>query len=262
MKKLREIMKKLRSKDGCPWDREQDFETLKPYVIEEAFEVVEAVDNLDLSKKESIEELKKELGDLLLQVVFMSRIAEEKNLFSFDDVEAAVSKKLISRHPHVFASKKVETSGEVLAEWSRIKKRREGKKHLLDGIPFSMPAVSVAKRYAERAATVGFDWSSPEDVLDKIDEEVDELKEAIVQNDRDAVRHETGDLLFAVINCARKMGIDSEDALKRCARRFRERFELMEDMDSDLIDGKKSIDELEELWQKSKRCIEKKGKNE
>ncbi|MFO7734715.1 MAG: nucleoside triphosphate pyrophosphohydrolase [bacterium] len=262
MKKLRKIMKKLRGENGCPWDREQDFDTLKPYVIEEAFEVVEAVDNLEINKQESIEELKKELGDLLLQVVFMSRIAEEKNLFSLDDVENAVSDKLVSRHPHVFSSKKVETAGEVLAEWSRIKKQKEGKKHLLDGIPFSMPAISVAKRYAERAATVGFDWSSPEEVLEKIDEESAELKEAVMQRNRDAVRHETGDLLFAVINCARKMGIDSEDALKRCARRFRERFELMEKMAPDLIDGKKSIDELEKLWQESKRRINKKGKNE
>lgn len=256
--KLLDVMRTLRGENGCPWDKEQTIESLKPYIIEEAFETVEAIDELKRDDEQSVAELKKELGDLLLQVVFVSQIASEESIFEFEDVARAITSKLITRHPHVFGDEKAADSAEVLKKWSLIKKNKEARKHLLDGIPKSMPATLIAQRYSSRAASVGFDWTEVGGLLDKVDEERRELSEAIENNDRDNMEEELGDLLFVVINLGRKLGIDSEGALKRCCAKFKARFDTMEELDPTCTDGQKSLDELEELWQRAKAVVKEK----
>jgi tetrapyrrole methylase family protein / MazG family protein len=255
--KLLDVMASLRGENGCPWDKEQSIQSLRPYIIEEAFETVEALDEFDRSNPESVIELKKELGDLLLQVVFIAQMACEENIFDFNDIAQTLTHKLISRHPHVFGDEHCKDSAEVLTNWNLIKRKKEERKHLLDGIPKSMPAVLLSQRYASRAASVGFDWDKWEDVMNKIDEERTELLEAVKENDAAHIEHEFGDLLFAVINLGRKLGVDSEKALKMCAERFKSRFDKMEDIEPSFIEGGKSLDELEELWQKAKRELKK-----
>ena len=253
--RLINIMHQLRQPDGCPWDRKQDITSLRPYIIEEAFETVEALDNLDVTNKESVQELVKELGDLLLQVVFVSQIASETALFTLDDVAAAISDKLVERHPHVFGTETAKDADEVLLNWNKIKKSKEQKKYLLDGIPQAMPAVNLAQRYSSRAASIGFDWKTWEDCLPKVYEEIDELKEAIAENDKEHIESEAGDALFAVINLARKLDVDSEKALKKAALRFKRRFEVMEELNSALIDGETPLEEMEDLWQQAKKIL-------
>jgi len=251
--RLLEIMAILRSENGCPWDKKQTITSLRPYIIEEAFETVEALDSFDRNDRDSVDNLKKELGDLLLQVVFVSQMANEEKLFNFEDVAKSLSDKLTVRHPHVFGDDTADTSEEVLEKWNQIKKQKENKKYLLDGIPIAMPAINLSQRYASRASTVGFDWEKWEDVLDKVEEEKTELLEAIEIGEKEEVEHELGDLLFAVINLGRKLGIDSEKALKSCAGRFKQRFDKMEDINPDFVDERKSIRELEDLWQSAKK---------
>ena len=257
MKKLLEVMRTLRGENGCPWDREQSMQSLRPYIIEEAFETVEALDELDKTKPESLAELKKELGDLLLQVVFVSQIASEEGLFQFDDVAGAITAKLITRHPHVFGDAKVADSAEVLKNWNLIKKNKESRKHLLDGIPKSMPSVLVSQRYASRAASVGFDWKNAEDTWKKVEEEKGELAAAVAEGDADHIEEEFGDLMFALVNYGRKLGLDSEKALKRCAEKFKARFDEMENIDPTFVEGGKPLEYLEELWQRAKKNLKK-----
>lgn len=255
MNKLLEVMRTLRGEHGCPWDREQSMQSLRPYIIEEAFETVEALDELDKTKPETLAELKKELGDLLLQVVFVSQIASEEGLFRFDDVAAAITAKLITRHPHVFGDAKVKDSAEVLTNWNLIKKNKESRKHLLDGIPKSMPSVLISQRYTSRAASVGFDWKNAEDTMKKVEEEKVELAEAVAEGDQNHIEEEFGDLMFALVNYGRKLGLDSEKALKRCAEKFKARFDEMENIDPAFVEGGKSLEYLEELWQKAKKNL-------
>ena len=169
IERLKAIMATLRGPNGCPWDRKQSIPSLKPYIIEEAYEVVEAID-------QGTDELQDELGDLLLQIVFVSQMAQEQGLFDFDSVAERISDKLVRRHPHVFGDTKVADADEVVQNWNQIKKDKEAKKYLLDGIPTAMPATLLTQRYADRAASVGFDWGKWEDTLAKITEETDELK--------------------------------------------------------------------------------------
>ncbi|HNT29117.1 MAG TPA: nucleoside triphosphate pyrophosphohydrolase, partial [bacterium] len=172
IERLKAIMATLRGECGCPWDRKQTIPSLKPYVIEEAYEVVEAMD-------EGPDELQDELGDLLLQVVFIAQMAQEEGLFDFDSVAERISDKLVRRHPHVFGTTQVKDADEVVQNWNQIKKDKEAKKYLMDGIPTAMPATLLTQRYADRAASVGFDWGRWEDTLAKIAEETAELKEAV-----------------------------------------------------------------------------------
>ncbi len=248
--RLLSVMERLRSKDGCPWDLKQTFSSLKPYIIEEAYEAVEAIDT-------GTEALADELGDLLLQIVFVCQIAKENNLFDFDTVATGISEKLIRRHPHVFDDTSVKDAEEVVQNWNKIKKEKEQKKHLLDGIPTAMPATLLTQRYADRAASVGFDWGSWQDVLPKIDEELAELQEAITLGDSDKIFHEMGDVIAACVNLSRKLGINSEEALRHCALRFRERIDQMERLDPSLIEGKMSLEEMEALWQRAKKELTK-----
>ena len=259
IEKLLEVMRTLRGENGCPWDKEQTIQSLRPYIIEEAFETVEALDELDKSNPDTIAELKKELGDLLLQVVFVSQIASEEGLFDFEDVAEAITAKLITRHPHVFGDEKVADSAEVLKNWNLIKKNKESRKHLLDGIPKSMPSVLVSQRYTARAASVGFDWKNADGTREKIEEEKAELAEAIAEGDLDHIEEEFGDLMFAVVNYGRKLGLDSEKALKRCAEKFKARFDEMENIDPTFVEGGKPLEELEDLWRQAKKNLSKKS---
>jgi tetrapyrrole methylase family protein / MazG family protein len=254
--KLVEIMAKLRGKDGCPWDREQTHKTLKRFLIEESYEVLDAID------KEDMESVKEELGDVLLQVVFHAQIAEEKKLFNIQDIIDGISNKLIRRHPHVFKDATVENAKDVETLWERIKQKeykdsKGEKSSVLDGVPSGMPSLYQALRLTEKAARVGFDWQRAEDVIDKIEEELSELKEAIKNRDKDEITHELGDLIFAVANFARHAEIDPEYAHKQTLDRFKSRFKLMEELarQRGFKLQEKDLQELEALWQEAKHIL-------
>jgi MazG family protein len=279
------IMARLRAPGGCPWDREQTFDSIKTYTLEETYEVLEAIDNRDW------EELPGELGDLLLQVLFYSQMAKEDGTFSIDDVLDRLSNKLVNRHPHVFGDVQADTSAEVLRNWEAIKaiekkKRAEagGKKaedhaarSVLGGVSTAMPSLLEAHKLSEKAAATGFDWPNVEGLFDKLAEETDELREELKQfpapGPRPLVRgvagsgrqdippelherleEEVGDLFFVLVNVARYLGLDSESALKKTNRKFKRRFQWMEERlrESGRGPEQASMEELESLWQQAK----------
>ena len=256
--RLVQLMRTLRSPDGCAWDREQTLETLRPFVLEEAYEVVDAIDRGDPTA------LCDELGDLLLEAVFVAQICADEGHFTIADAADAINAKLVRRHPHVFGDG-VTTDGstlspsEVKEQWEQIKTReRAGKptrETLLDGIPESLPALLRAARIGARTANVGFDWDQAGDVLKKVDEEMTELKEAMAAADADHVEEELGDLLFTVANLARKLRIDPESALRAANNKFTRRFRAVEQRLT--ADGRSlhdaTSDELEREWQEVKR---------
>ncbi|MBN2415830.1 nucleoside triphosphate pyrophosphohydrolase [bacterium] len=218
---LTEIMATLRSPQGCPWDREQTHETLRPYLLEETYEVLEAIDNNDHPH------LKEELGDLLLQIVFHAQIAGDENRFTIDDVILGISEKLIRRHPHVFGDAVIRTAEEQTAHWEQIKKK-EGKRSAIDGIPAELPSLTRARRIQEKAASTGFDWTAIGEVYSKVKEEREELEEAMRQNDPARIEEEFGDLLFALVNLARFLALDPEAALRKAVDKFSDRFSKVE----------------------------------
>ena len=225
--RLKGIMVRLRDPEGgCPWDVEQTFATIAPYTIEEAYEVADAIERGDMG------ELKGELGDLLFQVVFHARMAEEQGLFAFDDVADAMSDKLIRRHPHVFGEEDAQISGPAQKlRWEDIKAAERASKSqhgVLDDVPVGLPALHRAAKLTKRAARVGFDWPSTDEVFDKLDEEVAELRVEIAAGDLDKAREEMGDLLFVVANLARKLGVEPEDALRGANAKFVRRFGFIE----------------------------------
>lgn len=236
---------------GCPWDREQTIPSLRQYVLEEAYEVVEAIDKGDLGS------LKEELGDLLLQVVFQARLAEEDGAFDINDVIKGIHSKLIERHPHVFGDIKVKGSSEVVENWEEIKKNSRGpSSSAIDGVPKTMPALLQAHRVSEKAARVGFDWPDLAGIQNKVDEELGELKDAIESetNGHSHIREELGDLLFAMVNLARLLKINPEDALREATYKFIDRFKKMERA---LRQKGKSVErtdmpELNQIWEKIK----------
>jgi tetrapyrrole methylase family protein/MazG family protein len=244
------IMEKLRSPEGCPWDREQTHESLVPYLIEETYEVVDAI------RKKDFEGLKEELGDLLLQVVFHSQIAKEEGKFDVEEVVDFIAKKLVFRHPHVFGDRKdIKTSEDVLKEWDKFKEKEgKKKKSILDGIPESLPAWEKAYKLQKRVAKVGFDWESFEGIKEKMKEEMEELSEALKKNDKEKLEEEAGDLLFMAINLVRFLGVNPELALSKANEKFERRFRYMEERAKEM--GKKledmSIEEMELLWQEAK----------
>jgi len=250
---LVEIMDRLRDPGGCPWDHQQTYQTLRGYLIEECYEVAEAIDLGDRTA------LCEELGDLLFQIVFLSRLAKEEGLFDATDVVRGIARKMIRRHPHVFGDETVESAEDVLRNWEAIKRREKPKTQatpgsVLDGIPRSLPALSAAHRLGTKAARVGFDWERPGDVLAKIDEELGELREALARGDRGAVEDEIGDLLFSSVMLARKCQIDPEAALSGTNRKFARRFRWIEEQ---LRAEGRGLDEaglehLERLWARSK----------
>ena len=222
------IMNRLRDPQGCPWDREQTLHTLSGYLLEEAYEVVDAVSSGDGKA------LREELGDLLLQIVLMARIASEKGWFDIDDVANSISDKMIRRHPHVFAEREVEDSAEVVRNWEEIKKEERGgnaEASVLDGVPGALPALLKAYRMTQKAAAVGFDWHRPADVVDKLYEEVGELEAEVRAGgevDDDRVRSEMGDVLFVMANLARHLGVEPETALHETNKKFLTRFQAVE----------------------------------
>ena len=243
---LVEVVRRLRSPQGCPWDREQTHASLRATMLEEAYEVLEAIDERSMAK------LREELGDVLLQVLMQSTIAEDAHEFSLGDVADSVREKLVRRHPHVFGDWKVSGADEVVRNWEALKAKEYGRESALDGVQRSLPALQWAWSLQRRAANVGFDWPDVEGALDKVREELDELREAPTVEDREA---EFGDLLFTLVNVARKMGMNPEDALRGTTGRFEARFRMMEQRA--LADGRKlsdlKIDEFDRYWEAAKR---------
>lgn len=252
------VMDRLRDPDGCPWDREQTTESLAGYLLEEAYEVVDAIGSGDGEK------LREELGDLLLQIVFLSRIAREKSWFDVDDVCDAIAEKMVRRHPHVFAERQVADSTEVKRNWEDIKRDEHGEdrpRSTLDGVPQSLPALLKAFRMTEKAAAVGFDWRRPHDVIVKLHEEVGELEqelEGLERADDRRVRDELGDVLFVMANLARHLGVEPETALQQTNAKFKRRFQFMEET-ARAAGGnlrEMTLDEQDALWERAKKAEE------
>jgi len=264
--RLLEIMAALRTPvTGCPWDLEQDFSTIAPYTIEEAYEVADAIARNDMT------DLRDELGDLLLQVVYHAQMAEEAGEFDFGGVVDAVTTKMIRRHPHVFGDVEARAAGSAKGQWDRIKAEEKAAKRaariargenpedhgkgFLDGVPLALPALTRALKLQQKAATVGFDWGEAAPILDKIEEETGELREALAGGRRDEIADEFGDLLFAVVNLGRHLGVDAEAALAGTNEKFRSRFHFVEaalaNQGSSLEAA--TLDEMEALWQQAKK---------
>lgn len=244
---LVETMTRLR--DECPWDRKQTHQSLRKYVLEEAYEVIETIDN------ENWNELGDELGDLLLQVIFQSVIGEESGEFSLESVIDNLTKKLVERHPHVFGDKKVNSAKDVETNWEHIKVKTEKRKSLLDGVPKSAPALLRAQRLQERSARVSFDWDHIPDVIKKAEEELNELKIALEKNNRQAMEEEMGDLLFSLVNISRFLEISAEDSLRKSNEKFTRRFKYIEEaFDNNHMRMKKAgLEELDKKWEEAKK---------
>lgn len=249
LERLRLIMARLRDKNGCQWDRKQTHESLIPYLIEETYEVIESIEDSRYS------DLREELGDLLLQIYFHAQIASENEAFDINDIASDIGDKLIRRHPHIFGEKKDLKPDQVRDQWEKIKVENGEKSSVLEGVPKSMPALILAYRVGEKAAGVGFDWHDPMDIFEKFKEEISELEQEFSDNNREGLTNEIGDLLFALVNLARKMSIDPEQALRRTIKRFVERFGYIEN--SLKGEGRSFSDsnlaEMEKLWQEAKK---------
>ena len=245
------IMRRLRGPGGCPWDAEQSHDSLKRYLIEECYEVIEAID------KGNDEHLKEELGDLLLQPLFHAAIAEERGAFTIDDILETLSDKLVRRHPHVFAEQDIRTSEEQVANWEKIKKEEKGEdlKSALSGVPPHLPSLMKAQKITEKAARVGFDWEHTDQVFAKVLEELRELEETMVSRDQERMEAELGDLLFAIVNLGRFLAVNPEEALRKTINRFESRFSHIEEtLHSKGVNLKDaSIKEMESLWEEAKK---------
>jgi MazG family protein len=253
IERLLAIMARLRSPGGCPWDLEQTLETLRPYVLEETYEVLEAIDSGDVAAH------REELGDLLLQIVFQARLREEAGAFAFADVADAISDKLVSRHPHVFGDGQVKDAAEVLTQWAALKREEKRKKggglSALEGVPRELPALARADRLTEKASRVGFDWPDARGARAKVTEELGELDEAIASGRRTEIERELGDTLFALANLARKLGIAPEEALRGTVGRFISRFTHVEAglARRGVAPGAATLEEMDLLWEEAKR---------
>jgi tetrapyrrole methylase family protein/MazG family protein/ATP diphosphatase len=254
------VMARLRAPGGCPWDHEQTYASLSQYLLEEAYETFDAIHEADETGDTT--NLKEELGDLLLQVVFHSTIAAERGDFNIEDVAGGVSQKLVLRHPHVFGDAKFDRAQDVLDNWDELKaneRKASGKKEkvkasILDDVPVHFPALLESLKLTKKAAKVGFDWENTEQVFTKLDEEISELKQGIEQGDEKNISEEIGDLLFVLVNLARKLDIEPETALKKTNRKFRQRFRFIEDdlraRDKTLNDA--DLAEMDALWNSAK----------
>lgn len=261
---LVELMRRLRAPDGCPWDRRQTYETIKPFLLEETYEVVDAI------RKRDFAELRGELGDLLLQIVFFSQMAAEEGHFTIDDVVEGIHAKMVRRHPHVFGAVKAGSAEDVLRRWHDLKTEEQRlaaesqglhyrpRQSILDGVSPGVPALLEAYQLTTRASFVGFDWPDVAGILEKAEEEIGELRQAIAspgEGRAARLEDEIGDLLFVAVNLARRLALEPESALRQANRKFRARFQWMEarlaEQNKKL--GEVSLDEMEELWQRSKR---------
>ena len=250
------IMARLRAPDGCPWDRKQTFDTIKSYLLEEAYEVMDAIDARDWDG------LKEELGDLLLQPVFFAEMARSEGLFDIADSLKAINEKLVRRHPHVFADAVAHTADDVKQRWDEIKKQEKAGQgsgasdSVLDAVPRSIPALGEAEKISKKAAALGFEWPDIHGVLDKLQEEIAELADARESADPAHIESEVGDLLFTLVNVARFLKVDPEQALRKTNRRFRRRFHFVEKQitASGASFADTSLDRMEELWQEAKKA--------
>ncbi len=244
--RLLDIMDRLRVE--CPWDKKQTIESLRHLTIEEVFELSQAIVD------EDYQDVKKELGDIIMHIVFYSRIAQDRNLFTIDDVINGICEKLIIRHPHVFGDTSVKNAEEVADNWEKIKLTKEHNRSVLGGVPNALPELVKAYRMQEKAAGVGFDWENKEQVWDKVEEEIRELKDELVTGDKESVTEEFGDLMFALVNYSRFIKVNPMDALEVANKKFRSRFNYVEgkarEMGKSLVDM--SLDEMNELWEEAK----------
>ncbi len=246
--RLVEIMKQLRA--GCPWDRKQTHDSLKPYLIEEAYELLEAIEAGD------DDAIREELGDLLLQIVFHAELGRERGAFDMSDVAEGISNKMVHRHPHVFGEKKYDTAEEVVGQWEE-RKKEEGKKResILEGIPREMPSLLRAHRLQSRASKVGFDWQEIDDVIAKLDEELHEFRDALKNRNQEEVEDELGDIFFALVNVSRFVGVNPEDALRKTISKFVKRFRHIEmhasEAGRELRDM--TLEEMDALWNEAKK---------
>jgi len=259
LESLVEVVKKLRAPGGCPWDREQNHDSIKPCLIEEAYETIEAIESGQPDK------LKEELGDLLLQIVFHANLAEEAGKFDMDDVITTIREKMIRRHPHVFGESGADNAQTVLKQWEDIKSKEKGneqRKSTLDGIPKSLPSLIQAHRIQERAARVGFDWDNIDDVFAKVEEEMGEFREAFIAGNTEEIEAEMGDLFFALVNIARFVEVNPDEALKKTIVRFAKRFRHIEERlaEKGKTMGDVSLDRMEVLWEEAKNLEGKRDK--
>lgn len=254
---LLDIMRRLRGEGGCPWDREQTFESIKPMLIEECYEVIEAIEEGDLKK------LPEELGDLLYQIIFLAQIGQEEGIFDMSQVLSTIAQKMVRRHPHVFSDDSVRDVSDVLIKWEEIKRKEKKEKggdsfhSVLDGIPNALPTMIKAHRVQTKAARVGFDWARVEEVIEKLREEVDEFQGAIDEQDNAHIESEYGDLLFTMVNIGRFLGVDPESSLKKAIKRFCDRFSIMERLavSKGLSLNEIGFDEMDNLWEAAKTEI-------
>lgn len=250
------VMAKLRDPDGgCPWDLQQDFQTIAPYTIEEAYEVADAIGRNDMT------DLKEELGDLLLQPIYHAQMAKEAGHFDINDVIRGITAKMIERHPHVFGDEKAKSASDVNVIWDKQKSKEKTHESVLDAVPKALPALLRAKKLQNKAAKVGFEWKKLDDVLDKLEEELGELREAVKSGDLKDRQEEFGDLLFVLVNFARMNDIDAEDALRQCSDKFERRFRGIEqqfrDQKKDI--SKAPLEEMERMWVAEKNKEKKKA---
>ena len=249
---LAQVMDRLRGKNGCPWDKKQTFESLKTFLIEEVYEIFEAID------EGSPEGLKEELGDLLMHIFFLAQISKERGDFDINDVARSAVTKMVNRHPHVFGGTRASTPEEVEVNWSKLKRREKGKSKaisLLNGIPLHLPALLRAYRLTQRASRVGFDWKCIADLFEKIEEELKEFKEALREGDKKRIGAEYGDLLFALANVGRFIQVNPEEAVRKSISKFITRFQYMERVLSERKKSLKeaSLREMDQIWEEAKK---------
>lgn len=249
LQRLIEIMEALRGDPGCPWDKKQTRESLKPYIVEEAYEIIEAIEENDPEK------IKEELGDLLFQIIFQCQIGKERNEFTLSDVIGKISDKMTARHPHVFGEAEYKTTDEVIAHWE-VQKKREGKQRdsILEGVPKTLPSLLRAHRLQNRAARIGFDWQKTDDVLAKLEEEILEFKKALAEKNPSRIEDELGDIFFMLVNISRFIDINPEDALQKTISKFIRRFRYIEMKASEQEKtlSAMTIEEMDTLWDEAK----------
>ena len=255
LERLVRVMQRLLADDGCPWDREQSFESLRKYVLEEACEVIDAIESGDRKA------IREELGDLLLQVVFQAELARREGAFAIDDVVSGIVEKLVTRHPHVFGDLDAKDADEVLRNWEMLKAKEKAGRGILEGVPKSLPALTRAQRIGEKVARVGFDWADQAGSFAKVDEEIGELREAIAAGDTAAVEEELGDALFALVNLSRHAKVDAEGALRRTIEKFTKRFSHVEKRVKEVHGsfgepgkGTLPLETLDAYWEEAKRA--------
>lgn len=248
IERIKHIVEALRGENGCPWDKRQTPKTIKNYLLEEAYELVDAIE------RGSHQAIKEELGDLLFLIVFLAYLYEEVGKFDLKNVIDTVEEKMIRRHPHVFGGVKVRDEREIRIRWQKIKSEEKLQSSILDGIPKALPALMLAYKVGSRAATVGFDWQRAEDVILKVEEEIEEFKRALKQGNRDRIEEELGDILFSCVNLARLLNIQPEEALRKTVYKFKDRFQFIEkrlrEQGKDLEET--SLKEMDALWERAK----------